>query len=228
LLGPQQLDYERRKAFCEWLLRWDTAAPTSTFLSRVLLMDEACFARNVILNNSNQHTWADENWQAFKKQKFAITGDLFLGSYEPPPRLWGGGASDLQFMSKNFPQLLDDVLLATRQTMYVLHDKAVAQSSSDVMRYSDCHYPGRWIERNGPVVWPPWSPDLAPADCAAIWRASFTPNDITRGTSCLMSLNRLRRQYDAICLTSLSGPRIVGVTGLLWIVYNGGSFQHLS
>jgi hypothetical protein len=32
------------------------------------------------------------------------------------------------------------------------------------MRYLDSHYPGRWIGRIGPVVWPPRSPDLTPAD----------------------------------------------------------------
>jgi hypothetical protein len=39
------VDYERRRAFCEWLLQ----------------QDAACFTQNGILNTCNQHTWADEN-----------------------------------------------------------------------------------------------------------------------------------------------------------------------
>jgi hypothetical protein len=48
------LGYERRKAFCEWLLQRDAASPT--FLGRALLMDEACFTRNGIFNTRNQRT----------------------------------------------------------------------------------------------------------------------------------------------------------------------------
>jgi hypothetical protein len=62
------LDYERRRAFCEWLLWQDAAYPT--FLNRVLLMDEACFTRNGILNTRNQHTWADENPHSFQETRF--------------------------------------------------------------------------------------------------------------------------------------------------------------
>jgi hypothetical protein len=34
----------------------------------------------------------------------------------------------------------------------------------DVKKILDYDYPDRWIGRNGPVLWPPWSPDLTPAD----------------------------------------------------------------
>jgi hypothetical protein len=53
------LDFERQKAFCEWLLQQDVAS--ATFLCQVSLMDEACFTRNGILNSRNQRTWAGEN-----------------------------------------------------------------------------------------------------------------------------------------------------------------------
>jgi hypothetical protein len=59
-------DYEHRRAFCEWLLQQDAAYPT--FLSRMLVMDEACFTWNGILNTRNQHTWTDENPLFFFKK----------------------------------------------------------------------------------------------------------------------------------------------------------------
>jgi hypothetical protein len=64
------MDCERREAFCEWLLQRDESL---TFLTRVLLMDEACFTRN---ETGNQQTWPDENPHSFQEtrfqQKFAI------------------------------------------------------------------------------------------------------------------------------------------------------------
>jgi hypothetical protein len=84
------LDYERRRAFCEWLLQRDAASPT--FLSWVLLMDDACFTRNWILDTRNQHTWADENKNSFQETlainvRTVVIGYLLLGPYELPPRL---------------------------------------------------------------------------------------------------------------------------------------------
>jgi hypothetical protein len=46
--------------------------------------------------------------------------------------------------------------------MWVQHDGTLAHSSGDIMRYFDSHFPGQWIGRNGPFVWPPRSPDLTP------------------------------------------------------------------
>jgi hypothetical protein len=57
------LYYEGRRAFCEWLLQQEAASPT--FVSRVLLMEEACFARHRILTISDKQTWADENSHSF-------------------------------------------------------------------------------------------------------------------------------------------------------------------
>jgi hypothetical protein len=59
----------------------------------------------------------------------------------------------------------EDVPLATRQRMWVLHDGASAHSSRNVTWYLDSRFQGRWIGRNGPVAWPLRSPDLTPADC---------------------------------------------------------------
>jgi hypothetical protein len=123
-------------------------------------------------------------------------------------------------------QLLEDVPLATRQSVGTAWQGSCPNSSHDIMRYSDSHYPGPWIGRNGPVVWPPWSPDLTPffycekkyfkykkglgnahpacrllqtCTCGAICRASFKINDVTLGASCGMPRKRLERsmrQHD--------------------------------
>jgi hypothetical protein len=109
-------------------------AACPTFLSQVLLMDEACFIRNGIFNTCNQCTWANGNPHSFKEtlfqQQFAVNvwvgiiGSLLLGHYKLP------GASFLQFLSEQL-QLLDDVPLA----MWLLHGGAPAHSSCNVMQY---------------------------------------------------------------------------------------------
>jgi hypothetical protein len=80
------LDYERREAFCEWLLQRDAASPP--FLSRLLLMDEACFTWNGILNTRNQHTQADENPHSFQETRFqcnkCLGGNNWRSPYELP------------------------------------------------------------------------------------------------------------------------------------------------
>jgi hypothetical protein len=58
------LGYEGAEAFCELLLQRDAASPT--FLSLMLPMDEASFARNGVISTRNQHTLADENPHSFQ------------------------------------------------------------------------------------------------------------------------------------------------------------------
>jgi hypothetical protein len=86
--------------------------------------------------------------------------------------------SYLQLLSEKLPQLLEDIPLATWQTIWALHDGVPVRSSRDAMRYLDSHYPGRWTGRNGPFVWPERSAEIIPAPtstCEAIQRASLRP-----------------------------------------------------
>jgi hypothetical protein len=53
---------------CEWLLQQEAASPT--FLSRVLLIEEACFTRNAILTISDEHTRYDGNPHSFEETQF--------------------------------------------------------------------------------------------------------------------------------------------------------------
>jgi hypothetical protein len=86
----------------------------------------------------------------------------FLCPYDLPPQL--SGTSCLQFLSEQLSQLLDDLLLEMQRKVWVVHDGAPANSSRNVIRYLVSHYPGRWIERIRPIVWPQRSPDLTHVD----------------------------------------------------------------
>jgi hypothetical protein len=43
-----------------------------------------------------------------------------------------------------------------------MHDGAPPHFSRIARQYLNYHFPGKWIRRNGPVVWAPHSPDLNP------------------------------------------------------------------
>ncbi|KDR11792.1 hypothetical protein L798_14171 [Zootermopsis nevadensis] len=45
-----------------------------------------------------------------------------------------------------------------------MNDDGPAHFILTVMQFMKSHYPGRWIRRNGPVYWPPLSPDITSAD----------------------------------------------------------------
>jgi hypothetical protein len=74
------------------------------------------------------------------------------------------GASCLHFLTEELPELLKDVPLATRQTMWFMHDGAPDHFTHDVKQFLDSRCPDRRIGRNGSVFWPPRSPNLTPAD----------------------------------------------------------------
>ena len=51
-----------------------------------------------------------------------------------------------------------------RQDYIFQQEGAPAHHSSLARNYSDYKRPNNWIERGGPVDWPPRSPDLTPSD----------------------------------------------------------------
>jgi hypothetical protein len=208
------LDCERRNAFSEWLLQRD-----ATLLSRMLLMDEACFTWNGILNTRSQHTWTDVNPHSFQETRFQqqlsinvwaiIIGDPLLGHYQLPPRK--AANSSLQFLSEQLPHLLLDVPWNSSRYCGYCMMGLFAPSSRDAMQHSDSHGKDE-TNQICSLLGHPISL-LQRYSYGAIRRASFTPNDATCGTSCGLTMKRLGRQFTA-CLTSFSGPGILGATEL--------------
>ena len=48
--------------------------------------------------------------------------------------------------------------------VYFQQDGAPPHFKREVTNYLNATFPGRWIGRNGPIRWPPRSPDLTPLD----------------------------------------------------------------
>jgi hypothetical protein len=58
--------------------------------------------------------------------------------------------------------VLDDVPFQLPVGMWFMHDGATPHFSRITLQYLNDHFPRKWIECNGPVAWPPRSPDLNP------------------------------------------------------------------
>lgn len=163
-------DYPRRQQFCQWLQERHLNDPM--FIRRILFTDEAMFTRAGVINSHNMHQWAVENPGARIVRGYqhqfsiniwcGIVGNYLLGPHVLPPRL--NGHAYCEFLEGELPGLLQDVPLATRATMWFMHDGAPAHYSRNVRAYLNSAYPHRWIGRGGPIAWPARSPDLNPLD----------------------------------------------------------------
>jgi hypothetical protein len=72
----------------------------------------------------------------------------------------------LHFLNNQLDDLLYDVRvpLARHQNMLLQLDGAPVHHAIAVQNLLNANFPRRWIGRNGPVLWPPRSPDLTPLD----------------------------------------------------------------
>ena len=68
------------------------------------------------------------------------------------------------FIRDTLPEMLENVPLQVRQLLWFQHDGASAHFALNLREYLNNVFPNRWIERGGPVQWPPRFPDLAPMD----------------------------------------------------------------
>lgn len=163
-------DFPARLEFCRWFLRKNAQNPN--FTSKVLFTDEASFSREGITNFHNNHSWDYENPHAIGESGFqqqlsvnvwaGIVGDHLIGPHFLPPRL--NGDTYRQFLEETLPGLLEEVPLATRNTMWFMHDGAPAHFSIVARNYLNNTFPQKWIGRGGPQPWPARSPDLNPLD----------------------------------------------------------------
>lgn len=70
----------------------------------------------------------------------------------------------MQFLRDTLPILLEDIDLRRRANLLFQQDGAPPHFTRAVTVHLNATYPNRWIGRNGPILWPPRSPDLTPMD----------------------------------------------------------------
>jgi hypothetical protein len=133
------------------------------------------FTRDGICNFHNVHIWAHANPHAIRETRnrttfsinvwAGIVGDRLIGPVRLPERLTGTTCREfLERLTQDIlPDVLDDVPLQLRVGMWFMHDGA-PHFSGIARQYLNDNFPEKWIGRNGPVEWPPHSPDLNPTD----------------------------------------------------------------
>jgi hypothetical protein len=134
------------------------------------------FTRDGIFNFHNVHIWAHANPHTIREARHQTTfstnvwagtfGDRLIGPVRLPARLTEPTYREfLERLTQDIlPDVLDDVPFTLRVGMWFVHDGAPPHFSRIARQYLNDHFPGKWIGHNGPVAWPPRSPDLNPID----------------------------------------------------------------
>lgn len=163
-------DLVQRAEFCRSLLLHEEHTPM--YLESILWTDESQFTRTGVNNFHNLHEWSETNphrkWVSSSQRRFCVNvwagiiGNTFIGPILLPDRL--NSESYLQFLIDTAPVLLDEIPLAVRNRVIYQQDGAPSHYGRVVQDWLNEKYPNRWIGRNGPIAWPPRSPDLTPLD----------------------------------------------------------------
>lgn len=163
-------DYAVRRRFCRIMIRKIQQDPN--FFDSVLWSDESACRRDGYLNLHNVHSWQIENPHECREDrsqvqfKINLWAGIFngqvLGPVELPSTL--NGQSYLNFLQNDLPALLEDTPLELRRRMWLQNDGCPAHYAIQVRQYLNEAFPGRWIGRLGPILWPARSPDLNPLD----------------------------------------------------------------
>lgn len=163
-------DYPKRVNFCRLMLQRNLRDPF--FLRSIIWTDEACFTRDGVTNFHNLHSYSHENPHEKKQASFqkrfsvnvwaGILGNSLIGPKILPQRL--NSPNYLHFLIETAPEILDDAPVIRRNRLFYQQDGAPAHYGHIVTDWLNENYPRRWIGRNGPIAWPPRSPDLTPLD----------------------------------------------------------------
>lgn len=225
----------RRLDFIAWL---ETAlAANSNKLNEILWTDESNFSNNGVVNRHNAVEWADTN----PKRKFVrghqtvistnvwcgIVGDQLVGPYFFQGSLTG--ARYREFLKDILPQLLQNVPLNVRLVLVLQQDGAPCHNARIATNHLNRKYNQRWIGTNGPIKWPPRSPDLTPLDFF-LW--GYLKNTVYDCHHPPRTLQELQARIVAACegLDSETIRRAVGsirTRAAMCLQENGGHFEHL-
>lgn len=163
-------DFDRRFDYCNWLR--DMCNENLRFLSQVLWTDEATFTSCGRVNLHNMHYWSRTNphWmrEVDHQNRWSVNlwcgvlGDRIIGPFVFDGHL--NGESYLNFLQNDLPNLLEDIPLDVRASMWYQHDGCPSHYSQRVRDFLNVRYPNRWIGRGSLFPWPPRSPDLTVLD----------------------------------------------------------------
>lgn len=170
--------------------------------AHILWTDESRFVSNGKPNRKNEHYWANENPHFVNEIEnqghFGINvwcgmvGRHLVGPYFFENIL--DGRRYLQFLQEELPGLLEDIPLQLRLNLWYHHDGAPPHRVRPVQQFLNNVYGERWIGTNGPILWPPKSPDLTPLDFY-LW--GTLKNEVYKTAS--RDINHLKEKIQIAC-----------------------------
>lgn len=131
------------------------------------------FTNNGWFNRNLHYRWSSENNHFHREtnfqERFGINAWLgvldtkIIGPFFFENELTG--ESYLNFLRNQFQDYLDDLPLNVLANFeYFQQDGATAHRDRRVVNFLNNFKPERWIGNNGPIQWPPRSPELTPLD----------------------------------------------------------------
>lgn len=162
-------DAIRRTDFCNWFLQMVNA--DSNFSSKVIWSDESYFGSSGIMNRHNSRHWSNENhhvvWPRERQGRFGFSVSCFILGTNIKFYIFEGGLTGnrhLEILENIIPQLIDEIPLASLNRIYYQQDGAPAHNAQVVRPFLEEHFGDHLITTNGPIRWPPRSPDLSILD----------------------------------------------------------------
>lgn len=165
-------DFEKRMDFCEEM---DQKMRDPDFLRHVCFSDESTFHLTGYVNRHNCRYWSQENPHIISeahtqvRQKLnvwaGILGNRLVGPFFIEGNL--NGELYLEMLQKLIVPAMRVAAAAQNmvwENVIFQQDGAPAHYKREVTDYLNATFPNRWIGRNGPIRWPPRSPDLTPLD----------------------------------------------------------------
>lgn len=226
-------DSDRRLVYCNWLLR--KQVDDNNFLSKILFSDETRFTNNGMFNRNNMRYWAQENPRLLRQGRFqdrfgfnvwaGIIGNRIIG----PIFFYGSltGERYLEFLQNEIQNEINNLPQDLKNNMYFHQDGAGPHNARIVRDYLNETYEERWIGTNGPVRWPPRSPDLNPLDFY-LW-GYIKDKVYSRPPTTLADLrNRVTQAFQAIANDELRNVvRCTLNRTQLCVAENGYHFEHI-
>lgn len=227
-------DLPRRLQFCNRILQHHRE--NGDFINNILWTDESQFSRTGVNNFHNLHNWSSENPHLPRvrshQTRFSVSlwigviGNEMVGPFRLPTPL--NSRNYLEFLRNEIGEYLDNLSLERLRSLVYQHDGAPAHSAEIVKNWLDDSFPSRWIGRNGPIPWPPRSPDLTILDFF-VWG---TMKELVYSTP-VRSLDDLYARIDSAAykvrhkLRQINVPRVIAKRARLCIQNNGGHFENL-
>lgn len=178
-------DDERRVTFCQWYL--EQIRTNESFGRLVIWSDECYFSSAGIFNRHNTRHWSAENhhliFERAQQGRFGVGVSCFILGRRIVYRTYEGGLTArryLEILEEVIPELLENVPLAHYNSVYLQQDGAPSHNSGLLRPFLDNNFPQRWIGTNGPVRWPPRSPDLSVLDffCGVLCKIKYIGHDM--------------------------------------------------